>query len=618
MQSIRIPRSYLQCFQNYDNVDVQLHTFVDASREGYAAVCYFRMVRDSTTICSLIGSKTKVAPLKITSVPRLELMAALIGARFADFITKNHTIKISHRFFWSDSKTVLSWINSDHRKYHQFVAFRITEILDLSSINEWHWITSKQNVADDATRWNKIPNISQSNRWFKGPDFLYQPEESWPKLDNFTHATQEEMVCHLMKISENKLNFDVYRFSNWKRLLRSTAYVVRFIENCKQPKKEKESHNKTDYLTLSPQILSYESRNSSERNSANIFNRTIYKSVTRDCQACRIHKAIPRTPEMAKLPRARLASYMAPFTFSGVDFFGPIWVTVNRHKEKRYGCLFTCLTVRAIHIEVAHSLYTDSCILAIRNFISRRGIPREFYSDNGTNFIGAERELRQSLAEVDKDAFVRAFTSATCKWNFNPPAAPHMGGAWERLVRSIKTVLYRIMPTRSPSDELLRSMFIEIENVVNSRPLVYVPLDEDSSEALTSNHFLLGSSSGMKPLISCDDAGITLKQNWRISQQYANIFWRKWVLEYLPTLTCRTKWHEKQKPLQQGDLVIVVDPSLPRNVWVRGKVLETRWTSKECKDPDEYRDHGETNIQTGDFKCVAREEVWRLEKCVPY
>ena len=304
--------------------------------------------------------------------------------------------------------------------------------------------------------------------------------------------------------------------------------------------------------------------------------RATYKTILRNCQMCKIKKAMPQNPQMAKLPYARVASYVAPFTFTGIDFFGPIMVTINRHKEKRYGCLFTCLTVRAVHIEIAHSLTTSSCILAIRNFMARRGIPQEFYSDNGTNFVGAERELRETLADVDKNELVKTFTTTTTKWNFNPPASPHMGGAWERLVRSIKTILYKIMPSRSPSDELLQSMLIEVENIVNSRPLAYVPVDAESNEALTPNHFLVGSSSGLKPMSVCSDSAILLKQSWLISQQYANIFWKKWLSEYLPSLACRSKWHDRPNPLCQGDLVIIVDPSLPRNVWLRGRVLETR------------------------------------------
>lgn len=661
IQNIKIPRCYLRSFDTHTDTEVQLHTFVDASKDGYAAVCYFRLKKNDTIVCSIVGSKTRVAPIKITSVPRLELMAALIGSRFAKFVMENHDIKISKKYYWSDSKTVLSWINSDARKYNQFVAFRVTEILELSSLNEWKWVPSKQNVADDATKWSKIPVISIDSRWFNGPDFLHLPEEEWPKTSAHPEPTEVERVHHSFKITTLYTTFDVLRFSKWVRLLRTAAYVLRFINNCRRIKKQTHEltqeelkraetilyrqaqsetysaeisqlmskasiHKSSDIYCKSPYLedgvlrvygrideadvpweqkrpiilprechitklillhyhekfhhMNHETAINEIRQKFSISRlRTTFKTITRSCQMCKIHKAIPQSPQMAKLPRARLASFGAPFSFTGIDFFGPILVTVNRHKEKRYGCLFTCLTIRAIHIEVAYSLTTSSCILAIRNFMARRGIPLEFYSDNGTNFVGAERELREAVTEVDKDELVKTFTSTTTKWNFNPPASPHMGGAWERLVRSIKTILYKIIPARCPSDELLLSTLIEVENIVNSRPLAYVPVDDETSEALTPNHFLVGSSSGLKPISVCSDSGILLKQNWLLSQQYANIFWKKWLAEFLPSLTCRSKWYEKSKPLCQGDLVIIVDPSLPRNVWLRGKVLQTRLAS---------------------------------------
>lgn len=307
--------------------------------------------------------------------------------------------------------------------------------------------------------------------------------------------------------------------------------------------------------------------------------RAAYKKVAKLCQMCKIGKVMPRTPQMAKLPRARLSSYVAPFTFTGLDFFGPIYVIVNRHKEKRYGALFTCLTIRAIHVEIVHTLNTSSCIMAIRNFMARRGTPREIFSDNGTNFVGAERELCTAVKEVDSNELVKHFTTSFTKWQFNPPYSPHMGGAWERLVRSIKSVLYKIMPTRSPNDELLRSMMSEVENTINSRPLTYIPIDNETAEALTPNHFILGSSNGMKPLAEFSEDPVILRSTWLTSQLYAQHFWTKWVKEYLPNLTCRTKWHEKVKPLSVGDLVVVVDPGSPRNVWLRGKVIDVKLSS---------------------------------------
>lgn len=206
--------------------------------------------------------------------------------------------------------------------------------------------------------------------------------------------------------------------------------------------------------------------------------------------------------------------------------------------------------------------------------MARRGTPREFFSDNGTNFTSAEREIREAVKDVDRNELVRNFTTTATKWNFNPPSSPLMGGAWERLVRTIKTVLYNITPTRNPNEELLRGMLAEVENIINSRPLTYVVIDNENAEALTPNHLLVGNSNGIKPLAMYDDSGVALKHNWLRSQQYADRFWHRWVKEYLPTLTLRSKWHEKVEPLKVGDLVVVVDPSSPRNVWPRGMVVE--------------------------------------------
>ena len=102
---------------------------------------------------------------------------------------------------------------------------------------------------------------------------------------------------------------------------------------------------------------------------------------------------------MADLPKERLMSGDSPFTNVGVDYFGPFYVHQGRSKVKRYGCLFTCLVVRAVHIEVGNTLDTDSFINALRRFINLRGCPTTVCSDNGTNFQAGERELRELLSE---------------------------------------------------------------------------------------------------------------------------------------------------------------------------------------------------------------------------
>ncbi|XP_075163137.1 uncharacterized protein LOC142235765 [Haematobia irritans] len=657
LENVSIQRCYLKCITDYNNAEVELHTFVDASENGYAAVAYLRIVNGESVVCSLVGSKTRVAPLRVISIPRLELMAALIGTRFANTIVSNHSITINRKYFWSDSRTVLSWLTYNNKKYHQFVSLRVSEILETTELGEWNWITGKQNVADEATKWARKPDVSAESRWFKGPNFLLKPKSEWPlekiELDPQDIERRETVLLHM----DTAPIIEIDRFSKWKRLLRTTAYVLRFFNIVKEKQKNKELTSeellkaesvlfrlaqlefysdeihalkmnkrvsKTSSIykvspfldecdilrvdgrlnatwisedTRNPTILPRASRitillvtdihaNFHHMNHETVVNeirqkfyipklRAVLKRVVKNCQVCKIRKAAPTVPQMARLPAARLAAFCAPFTYTGLDYFGPIMVTVGRHTEKRYGALFTCLTMRAIHIEIVTTLNTSSCIIAIRNFMCRRGIPNEFYSDNGTNFVSAERELREAAKEVDKNELVRNFTTTTTKWNFNPPSSPHMGGAWERLVRSIKTVYNNITPTRVPNEELLRGMMAEVENIINSRPLVYEPIDNENAEAITPNQFLVGSTNGMKPLAMYDDSGVALRNNWLYSQQYAERFWRRWVKEYLPSLTFRSKWHEKAKPISVDDLVIVVDPSSPRNVWLRGKVIET-------------------------------------------
>nr|XP_036214885.1 uncharacterized protein LOC118680238 [Bactrocera oleae] len=151
-----------------------------------------------------------------------------------------------------------------------------------------------------------------------------------------------------------------------------------------------------------------------------------------------------------------------------------------------------------------------------------------------------------------------------------------MGGAWERLVRSVKQVLKQILTTSRPSDELLRAVLMEVEMTVNSRPLTYIPIGHEEEEALTPNHFLLGSSSGIKPIAEPVAENILLRRNWQTSQQLANAFWRRWILEYLPTITMRSKWFTDVKPIEVGDIAYIVDPSNPRNCWPKGKVIQVR------------------------------------------
>lgn len=264
----------------------------------------------------------------------------------------------------------------------------------------------------------------------------------------------------------------------------------------------------------------------------------------------------------------RITETQRPFTHCGTDYFGPMTVVIRRRHEKRWGALFTCLTTRAVHIELVSSLSTDSALMAIRRMAARRGWPRIMYSDNGTNFRGADAELRVAYKEWTKD-FVGLGLEHRMKWKFIPPGAPHMGGAWERLVRSVKTALGATLHQKALKEEVLSTLLTEAEHSINSRPLTHVSVDPKDPEALTPNHFLIGTSSGLPRTGPCEEVS---RKQWRAAQALADHFWRRWVVEYLPTLVPRGASDDQRRPLQPGNLVVIIDSSLPRGTWPRGVV----------------------------------------------
>ncbi|KXJ77123.1 hypothetical protein RP20_CCG008306 [Aedes albopictus] len=167
------------------------------------------------------------------------------------------------------------------------------------------------------------------------------------------------------------------------------------------------------------------------------------------------------------------------------------------------------------------------------------------------------------------------FTDHQTQWKFNPPAAPHMGGCWERMVRSVKVALGVLPVERKLDEESLATFLAEAEHMINSRPLTFVPIESDDCESLTPNHFLMLSSSGVKqPEKTPVDVGMALKGSWNKIQHTLDNFWRRWLKEYQPTITRRTKWFHDVRHVREGDLVVIADEGV-RNRWIRGQIVKT-------------------------------------------
>ncbi|KAK3728018.1 hypothetical protein QZH41_000112 [Actinostola sp. cb2023] len=284
---------------------------------------------------------------------------------------------------------------------------------------------------------------------------------------------------------------------------------------------------------------------------------------------------------MADLPKDRLEE-APPFTYSAVDLFGPWHIKEGRREMKRYGVLFTCMASRAIHLETSASLTTDSFINAYRRFVGRRGPIRQLRSDQGTNFVGAKNELKAALEEMNHDVIQRATLKDNCDWipfKMNVPHASHMGGVWERQIRTVRGVLAPLLKDHGAQldDESLRTLMIEAEAIVNSRPLTTDGLAApDSLEAITPNHLLtMKTKIVMPPPGNFEGADLYSRKRWRRVQHLANEFWHRWRKSYLQTLQERQKWTRPHKNLQVGDVVIMKDENVARSSWQLARVVET-------------------------------------------
>ncbi len=292
------------------------------------------------------------------------------------------------------------------------------------------------------------------------------------------------------------------------------------------------------------------------------------------CLECRRWRGQPSVPQMSDLPSARLQLYKPAFHSCGMDCFGPFLIKIGRRTEKRWGVLFKCLTTRAVHLDLLSSLSTDSFLMALRRFIPRRGTPAQLWSDRGTNFRGGERELREAYAALAPD-LQRHLARQKISFCFNPPSAPHFGGVWEREVRSVKSALYTVLGTQSVPEEVLMTVLLEVEAILNSKPLGYVSSDVADVDPVTPSSLLMGRPEGSLPQVIYPESEMLSRRRWRHSQILADRFWSRFIRDYLPSLQTRQKWQASPPDLQKHTYVMIVDPQLPRGLWPVGKVIQT-------------------------------------------
>ncbi|XP_069986261.1 uncharacterized protein [Penaeus vannamei] len=528
LSRFKVPRSLVPI--SFGSViSYQLHHFADASQSGYGTDSYLKMVNASERVyCTLVMSRAKVAPLKPTTIPRLELTAATVAARMDCKLRKELGLKLEDSVFWTDSTPMLKYLFNQKARYHTFVANRVNLIRELSSASAWRYVDTNSNPTDLASRDLDVDTFLRSEMWIRGPRFLHESESSWPQVPDVKHRSLEEdvevkvsvMVCETVTTVMSFIEEFASRFSNWQKLPCMSQTIL-------EAKPDGRVQASSKIVRLRP---------------------FLQDGLVRVGGRLRHSGRDPNATHPIILPnKSSLVKLM-----------------VRWHHEKLAHC---------VHIEVMDSMETDSFINALRRFTARRGPVKSIRSDNGTNLVGTEKFLRQELQLLDQTAICDTMSTRGISWCFNPPHASHFGGVWERQIRSIRRVLSGICYQQTLTDDSLHTLFCEVEAIINNRPLTRITDDPDCLQPLTPS-MLLNLEGSPGPVMNTDNKNLYARRRWKQVQYLADLFWKRWSKEYLPLLQERQKWNIKRRDVKKGDIVLVLDERLPRGTWPLARVIE--------------------------------------------
>ncbi|XP_015127109.1 uncharacterized protein LOC107048457 [Diachasma alloeum] len=272
---------------------------------------------------------------------------------------------------------------------------------------------------------------------------------------------------------------------------------------------------------------------------------------------------------MGELPNERV-NQARPFYHIGVDYCGPFYIKEkklwNRGKVKVSVAVFICLAVKAVHLEVVSDLTTDGFIASLKRFIARRGKCRSIHSDNETNFVGANNQLRELYRQVQSEEHhqkvQRYLTDEGIDWKFIPARSPNFGGLWEAAVKSYKHHMTRIVGDTLLTFEELNTYVIEIEAILNSRPIISSSSDPNDPIAITPGHFLIGDSLTSIPVWNWTDIPSNRLSSWETVQKLKQTFWTRWHKDYINGLNIRHKWTKRSHDIKENTIVVIKDDNL--------------------------------------------------------
>ncbi|KRY26864.1 hypothetical protein T01_389 [Trichinella spiralis] len=598
---IAMPRAYFQ-FSPTEASRLELYGFGDASEAAYAAVVYLRAVKTPDDVqVSFVTAKSRVAPLKKLSTLRLELMAALLCARLVCYVRKELAL--------------------DVEACHAGVTARVREIQVLTLSLWWRYIPTEDNPADLASGGCTVKNLSTSLKWWQGPTWLRGPPETWPEAEREERIESLELlekerrataVLVTVSPSQDAANvINLGRYSSFDRtgtgltsdeLKEAERVWIRQEQIHAFGSKESLDKAMTKMLCgLNPfldefgvlQVGGRLGRAQLEEETKfpallprkgmivdllirREHNRQLHAGVAQTLTALRERFWILRGRSAVKRV-IRTVNPARPFSNVGIDFVGPLLIRSESSKyvsKKAYIFLFTCMVIRAIHLELVPDQTIDSFLRALRRFVARRGRPDTIQSDNFRTFHQANAFLKHLFSGRNWETVQRHLASERVEWIFITERSPWCGGYWEPLVRSVKTALKATLGQCLAAPDELRTVLCEIEARVNERPLTFVGSDVDEEMALTPAHFLISRSLASFPDRSNSADRGTLRSSLRH------------LLRRCPISrnSLRGKWKRLHEQPRVGDVVLVADYNTPRRRWPLGRIVEllTGDKSQDC------------------------------------
>ena len=646
-----------------DAKNAYLCCFADASVKAYGACVY--LVSNGKS--ELLMSKSRVAPLKVISLARLELCAAVLAARILKFVIEIMEIPEERSFLWTDSTIVLAWLAKPSYNWLTFVANRVSEVHTLVPKCKWFHIKSSENPADVISRGINPIGLVSNTLWWNGPSIILENKFDEENMSFFrTELDAKPMInttCNLISVMD-----DLYgRISSYVKLINVQAWIQRFIRNyfskaenrttgditvqerdsalrtlikmlqlrhfsCTIDRLNKgENLKKNDpLLSLTPfldssgvlrvggrldnGIMAFETKHpiilpkndkfvkllvtyehfrnhhvgvnaliAITRQTYWILNaRTTIKRELRKCVVCYRFSPKRVSQLMGSLPKERTEINRA-FYNVGIDLCGPFFVRPTRRRgnttQKAYIALFVCFSTKAVHLEMVSDLTTETFLAALRRFVSRRGIPATIFTDNGTNFVGASRCIKEwyELAKTKsfKDGMGSELLNNRIEWRFIPARTPNFGGLWESHIKSMKACLLKCLKSEKPTFEEFQTIMTQVEGSLNSRPLCPTSNSVDELDVLTPGHFLIGTNlKGLPNQSEIENTG-ALTSRWKHLQRIFAHYWSRWTTEYLRSLNQRTKNKLIEKNVKVGDIGLLLHENLPPYKWPLCLVKDT-------------------------------------------